>query len=219
MARDTKRDQRPDLSHELALWNAGCAQIAGLDEAGRGALAGPVVAAAVMLPSDRFDLSRALSPVRDSKLLSHRQRWVCEGLIRQVAVSWGLGQAEPGEIDELGLLPATRLAMARAVEALDRAPVHLLIDHISLPEIPIPQSSITRGDAQVLSIAAASVLAKVARDRNLVDLDRQYPGYGFARHKGYATAHHRTALQRLGPTPVHRLSYSPVAAALIDPKS
>ncbi len=218
MARNTNRNQRPDLSHELALWNAGCAPIAGIDEAGRGALAGPVVAAAVILPSNRFDLSRTLSPVRDSKLLTHRQRQACEGLIHQVALSWGLGQAECDEIDDLGLLPATRLAMTRAVEALDRAPVHLLIDHISLPEIPTPQSPVTRGDAQVLSIASASILAKVARDRILIELDRQYPGYGFAKHKGYATADHRAALQQLGPTPAHRFSYAPVADCLPNPE-
>ena len=218
MDRNTVLNRQPDLSYELALARAGCTQVAGLDEAGRGALAGPVVAAAVMLPLDRFDLARALSPVRDSKQLNHAQRLECEGLIHQIALTWALGQAESGEIDELGLIPATRLAMQRAVDSLDPEPAHLLIDHITLPEMPHAQSPITRGDAQVLSIAAASILAKVARDRILIELDRQYPGYGFARHKGYGTAMHLAALRRQGPSLVHRRSYAPVAASQTIPE-
>lgn len=204
---------RPDLTRELALLSAGCVPVAGLDEAGRGALAGPVVAAAVVLPLERFDLARQLEAVRDSKQLTARQRERCAQSVLQVAVSTGVGQADAQEVDELGLLPATRAAMVRALEQLSVRPTHLLIDHMRLPEVPLEQSPVTRGDALVLSIAAASVLAKVARDQLMVELDQLYPGYGLARHKGYGTAEHQAALRRLGPSPIHRRSYAPVAAA------
>jgi ribonuclease HII len=187
--------------------------VAGLDEAGRGAWAGPVVAAAVVLPLERFDLARQLAEVRDSKQLTARQRERCAEAVLSIAVSTAIGQAEAAEVDAVGLLPATRAAMARALAQLSVQPRHLLLDHLRLPELPIEQSPITRGDALVLSIAAASVLAKVARDRLLVALDQLYPGYGLARHKGYGTAEHLAALLRLGPSPIHRRSYAPVAAA------
>jgi ribonuclease HII len=212
MSRPALRSPRPDLSRELALLSSGGTPVAGLDEAGRGALAGPVVAAAVVLPVERFDLARLLDGVRDSKQLSPRQRELCAEAVLRVAIAAGVGQAEAEEVDALGLLPATRAAMARALAGLAVQPRHLLIDHLRLPEVPLEQSPVTRGDALVLSIAAASVLAKVARDRMLVELDARYPGYGLARHKGYGTAAHRAALLRLGPSPIHRLSYAPVAA-------
>ncbi len=206
---------QPDLDRELELVSTGHRFIAGIDEAGRGALAGPVVAAAVMLPLERFDLARALSKVRDSKQLSPATRQRCSQEIRELALAVGIGEASAGEVDDLGLLPATRAAMQRAVEALDPKPSCLLIDHIQLPELDIPQEPITRGDQSVLSIAAASVLAKVWRDRLMTELGERYAGYGFERHKGYGTAQHRQALIRLGPCPEHRRSYAPVQRALL----
>lgn len=204
----------PDLSYELAARRQGHRLVAGLDEAGRGALAGPVVAAAVMLPLERFDLARALHGVRDSKLMrpADRRHWAIQ--IGRLALASGVGAASAAEVDRLGLLPATRLAMQRALAALGRSPQLLLIDHLTLPEIELPQQAVTRGDQLVLSIAAASVLAKVARDQRMEALAARYPGYGFARHKGYATELHRLALARLGPCREHRRSYAPIQRAL-----
>lgn len=204
---------QPDLDRELKLVSAGHRFVAGIDEAGRGALAGPVVAAAVVLPLDRFDLARALSEVRDSKQLSPASRQRCLQEIREIAIAIGVGEASPREVDELGLLPATQTAMQRAVEALDPQPSHLLVDHIRIPELELPQDPITRGDQSVLSIAAASVVAKVWRDRLMAELGERYPGYGFEHHKGYGTEKHRQALARLGPCPDHRHSYAPVKSA------
>jgi ribonuclease HII len=120
------------------------------------------------------------------------------------------------EVDQLGLIPATRLAMLRAIDELPIQPDQLLIDHISLPDVPIPQESITRGDSQVLSIASASIIAKVRRDDTMMELDQSFPGYGFAAHKGYGTPQHRTALQQLAPCPIHRFSYSPIATQMLE---
>jgi ribonuclease HII len=212
MRHANNRKQSPNLAHELALTGNGCKRIAGLDEAGRGAWAGPVVAAAVILPVDNPELPQLLEGVRDSKQMTpaQRERWAHQ--ISEVAVVVGLGEASPKEVDKQGLIPATRSAMARALSALVIPSDHLLIDHIRLPEIPLPQTSLTRGDSRALSIAAASVIAKVARDQTMRNLDDAYPGYGFARHKGYGTAIHRSALQHLGPCPAHRRSFAPVAA-------
>jgi ribonuclease HII len=203
----------PDLNHELELLSKGHRYVAGIDEAGRGALAGPVVAAAVLLPLDRFDLARALADVRDSKQMAPAARHRCDKQIREIAVAIGLGEASAAEVDEQGLVPATRAAMQRAVEALDPIPTFLLIDHIRLPELENRQEAITRGDQSVLSIAAASVVAKVWRDRLMTELEMRFAGYGFDRHKGYGTALHRQALERLGPCPEHRRSYAPVQLA------
>jgi len=205
---------QPDLDRELELFSSGHRYVAGIDEVGRGALAGPVVAAAVVLPLDRFDLARGLSEVRDSKQLTPAARDRCEEQVRELAVAVGIGEASAKEVDEQGLLPATRAAMQRAVEALDPAPSCLLIDHIRIPEIELPQEAITRGDQSVLSIAAASIVAKVWRDRWMAALDERFSDYGFGRHKGYGTAQHRRALARLGPCPEHRRSYAPVQRAL-----
>lgn len=202
----------PDLSHEYDLLQAGCAYVAGVDEAGRGAWAGPVVAAAVVLPLERFDLAHLLHGVRDSKRMSAAQRETWFPMICEFALATGVGAASAHEVDRLGLLPATRKAMQRALEKLCVQPQHVLIDHIPLPEVTLPQTPITRGDDRVLSIAAASILAKVSRDRAMCALDADFPGYGFARHKGYGTPHHRRALERLGPSAIHRLSYAPVSA-------
>ncbi len=204
----------PTLLAERRLWALGYRCIAGLDEAGRGPWAGPVVAAAVVLPHDREDLPDLLAGVNDSKRLTPRQREVLFDRVYEVAVGVGVGEASPEEIDELGIVPATRLAMRRALAALPTRPDYLLLDHITLPDVNLPQESFVRGDARVLSIAAASIVAKVTRDRIMVALDAAYPGYGFAAHKGYGTAAHREALHRLGPSPVHRRSWAPVRAVV-----
>jgi ribonuclease HII len=202
----------PDLSQECALWAAGIVNAAGLDEAGRGAWAGPVSAAAVILPPDAAVLER-LRGVRDSKQMTARQRGEWAERIRQEAAAWGVGLASAEEIDAQGILPATRLAMQRALAALNIPPQHLLIDAVRLRSVPLPQTCLIRGDATCLSIAAASVLAKTARDALLTALETEFPGYGFAQHKGYGTAQHQAALRALGPCPQHRRSYAPVRLA------
>lgn len=201
----------PDLRFEVDLWAQGFIRLAGIDEAGRGAWAGPVSAGAVVLPLDP-NLLEQLPEVRDSKEMIPSQRTFWAHHIKRVAAAWGVGFASSLEIDALGIVPATRLAMQRAIAALGITPDHLLIDAVRLPEIPLPQTSLIKGDARSLSIAAASVLAKTARDTLLVQFDEQYPGYGFARHKGYGTALHAEALQRLGPCPIHRFCFAPIAA-------
>jgi ribonuclease HII len=205
--------RRPNLRHEAGLWRCGCLHVAGLDEVGRGAWAGPLVAAAVVLPAGREGLARMLRGVRDSKAMTPaaRDRWA--GAILAVAQAWAVGSAAPGEVDELGPLGATRLAMRRALDALAVRPDHLLIDYLRLPECPLPQTALPRGDARMLSVAAASVVAKVWRDRVMMMYDENFPEFGWARNKGYGTPEHRRALERLGPTPLHRVSYHPVAQA------
>lgn len=184
--------------------------IAGIDEAGRGAWAGPVYAAAVILPLERSDLPNALNGVADSKQLSPQRREAALDVITEVALCVSLGQASAVEIDRLGIVSATRLAMRRAVKALTIGPEALLLDFIQLPKVHLPQRSLPKADQHCLSVAAASVVAKVGRDRWMVQLHKRYPGYGFARHKGYGTAAHRAALTRLGPSPVHRMSWAPL---------
>lgn len=206
--------QGPDLREEMALFAAGYRYIAGLDEAGRGCWAGPVVAGAVVLPLDQPDLPQLLEGVRDSKQLTPRQRERLFGTIRSTALAVGVGIVPPDMIDELGIVPATRQAMGLAILQLGLVPDFLLIDFLNLPELSIPQRSIASGDAQSLSIAAASIVAKVTRDRWMVQLDGQYPGYGFASHKGYGTRQHRESLAHLGPSPVHRLSFAPMKLML-----
>ena len=203
----------PDLAYELPLWAAGVVDVAGIDEAGRGAWAGPVAAGAVILPQ-RSDLLEILCGVRDSKLMTPLQRTKWAVPIQELATAWGVGLASSEEIDALGILPATRLAMCRAIEALSRPPQHLLIDAVRLAKLNLPQQALIKGDTRVLSIAAASVLAKTARDALMVELDTCYPGYSFARHKGYGTAIHQAALEQLGPCAVHRKSFAPIAARL-----
>ena len=205
----------PNLSLERRLRAQGYHLIAGIDEAGRGAWAGPVVAAAVILPLDRRDLRAALRGVNDSKQLTARQRERFYDVIHEVALAVGVGGAGPGEIDRHGIVAATRAAMERAVAMLTPRPDALLIDAINLQSlISLPQRSLNYGDSLSLSIAAASIVAKVSRDRALAALDARYPGYGFARHKGYGTAAHHAALKRLGVTEIHRKSYAPVRALI-----
>ena len=203
----------PTLAYEFSLWQSGLRLVAGLDEAGRGAWAGPVTAAAVIL-APGSDLMQRLKGVRDSKLMSARQREAAAKRIREMALAWGVGFASETEIDALGILPATRLAMQRALAQLFPAPQHLLIDAVRLPGVDLPQTSLIKGDQQVLSIAAASVLAKTARDACLVELEDTHPGYGFGRHKGYGTAAHLAALHSLGPCPIHRKSFAPIKKLL-----
>jgi ribonuclease HII len=201
----------PGLTLERSLHQAGFDHIAGLDEAGRGAWAGPVVAAAVVLPLDRRDLRRALRGVRDSKLVPEPEREILADRIRSVALGIGVGAASADEVDRDGLLPATRAAMRRALLGLDIPAEYLLLDYMLLPELPIHQTALPHGDARVLSIAAASIIAKVSRDELMRHINRYFPGYGFDRNKGYGTPGHRDALHQLGPSPVHRHSYQPVA--------
>jgi ribonuclease HII len=202
---------RPNLIRETELFRTGLRHIAGIDEAGRGAWAGPVVAAAVILPLERFNLASCLEDVRDSKLMTPAQRSRCFIRIQEIAVSIGIGEASSDEIDRLGIIDATRTAMHRAVESLSIPPQHLLIDHIKLPALPIPQTSLSKGDRIVLSIAAASVIAKVFRDDIMKDFESAYPGYGFSHHKGYGTCEHRCSLSLNGPTIIHRKSFAPIA--------
>ncbi len=185
--------------------------IAGVDEAGRGALAGPVFAAAVVLPLDDTSLPEALSEVRDSKLLSPAARERLFPLIRERALAVGVGHASAEIIDREGILPATRLAMAEALGALSLRAGAVLVDGpLRLGPATLPQRAIVHGDRYSLSIAAASILAKVSRDRYMSALSELFPDYGFSRHKGYGTAEHRQALGRLGPCPEHRLSFAPL---------
>jgi len=197
---------QPDLRFERELWDAGARAVAGIDEAGRGALAGPVSAAALILPPGP-GLRQALQGVRDSKQLTPARRAFWAERLRRLALGCAVGFASNVEIDELGIVPATRLAVRRALAALPLAPEHLLVDYLELPDCAIPQTSLVKGDARCLSIAGASILAKTARDQVLCQLDAEHPGYGFAGHKGYGTLAHRRALERLGPSPVHRRSF------------
>lgn len=212
--RSLKPPKTASLSLEQGLWAHGWRAVFGVDEAGRGAWAGPVTAAAVCLDPDAPNLSR-LEGVNDSKQLSARARAELIGRIQASALAWGIGMATHAEIDSYGIVPATCLAMRRALDAAASAftAVHadyLLLDSIRWPERTLPYEAIVRGDQRSLSIAAASILAKVWRDDYMTQLDLTYPGYQFARHKGYGTATHRAALEALHPSPVHRLSFAPM---------
>ncbi|MGE5528691.1 MAG: ribonuclease HII [Patescibacteria group bacterium] len=197
--------QRQDgmLSVERELWSGGCKRIAGVDEAGRGPLAGPVVAAAVILPPGLF-----LPGLDDSKKLSPGLRdEICRAALA-AGVEFGLGVVEAAVVDEINIYQAARRAMLGALRRLAAPPDHVLIDAVPLPEYRVAQRAIVHGDALCLSIALASVIAKVARDSMMVCYDRVFPGYGFARHKGYATPEHYEALRELGPSRLHRRSFN-----------
>jgi ribonuclease HII len=202
--------RRPDLRLEFELQKGGYRLIAGLDEAGRGAWAGPVAAAVVILPLERFDLLGSLDGVRDSKMLTAKQRSFWDQSLKRIANDWSVGMASAQEVDSLGLIAATRLAMQRAIDELWLSPEFLLIDHLLLPENSLPQAALPKGDVTVLSISSASILAKVARDQVMIKYDQKYPGYGFSHNKGYGTAEHRKALKKLGASPQHRKSYQPI---------
>ena len=186
----------------------------GLDEAGRGAWAGPVVAAAVILPPGRNNLGSVLHQVRDSKLLTSRRREALFPLIHETALAVGTGMASSYFIDSHRIIRATQQAMLMALHNLPIVPDYLLIDALVLPDVDILQRSLRKGDKHVLSIAAASIVAKVIRDRLMIALDSYHPGYGFAAHKGYGTPAHRAALERMGPCPAHRMSFAPLRAML-----
>jgi ribonuclease HII len=185
--------------------------VAGIDEAGRGPLAGPVVAAAVILVP-----GTNIPGLRDSKLLSAARRERIADDIRQTALAWALARAEVEEIDRLNILQATLLAMRRAVLALNVQPDRVVVDGNHCPKLEVPGEAVIGGDATVPAISAASVLAKVARDAEMVALDSRYPAYGFARHKGYPTPEHLTALRACGPCPVHRRSFRPVCQLALE---
>lgn len=185
--------------------------IAGVDEVGRGPLAGPVVTAAVIL-----DPARPIDGLADSKQLSETRREELAVIIREQAIAWAIGRAEIEEIDNINILQASLLAMRRAVLALRPQPELALIDGNRCPDLPCAAEAIIKGDATVAAISAASILAKVARDREMVEFEEQYPGYGFDRHKGYPTKAHLSALARLGVTPIHRRSFGPVKKFLAD---
>lgn len=197
----------PDLSYEKELWPA-YKYIAGLDEAGRGALAGPVCVGVVILPNDNPLLTQTLSGVRDSKQLTPRKRHQLKPLIEETACAWGIGFSSADEIDALGIVPATRLAASRAMEMLPIFPDFLLTDfRLELPELDVSQTALIKGDQRCLSIAAASILAKTARDEIMREVDSQYPEYGFTRHKGYGTLFHREKITAFGYSPIHRKTF------------
>jgi ribonuclease HII len=200
---------RKMLRYENALWTTGLTRVAGVDEAGMSPLAGPVAAAAVV-----FAPGARIPGVDDSKKLDARTRETLAGEIKQEAVAWSVAFVEVDEIDRINIYWAGLLAMRRAIEGLGCAPEHLLLDARSLKDLPTPQTPIVKGDAKSLSIAAASILAKTARDALMTELDAQYPGYGFARHKGYPVKDHVAALEKLGACPAHRNSFAPVRKAL-----
>ena len=204
-------DGLPSFALEEGLWARGLGCVAGIDEVGVGPLAGPVVAAAVVLCR-----GGPIAGVNDSKRLSPQQREEVAGRLRAVALGWALGAAQVAEIDGLGIAAATRLAKQRALaRLLLQLPEvqHVLVDGQRVAGVALPQTAVIGGDGLSQSIAAASVLAKVARDGHMRRQDVRYPAYGFARHKGYGTAHHMRALARHGPCPLHRRSFRPVAQA------
>ena len=189
---------------------------AGIDEAGRGALAGPVAAAAVILPPGVTTLPAILCEVDDSKQLTPATRERLFDLVRENALSYGISLVSAQVVDEIGIVPATKRAMALAVAQLEPPADYLLIDGpIRLATLPLPQQPVIRGDSLCLSIAAASILAKVSRDRYMIELDARYPQYGFAQHKGYGTPQHLAALAIHGPSPVHRRSFAPIRERLL----
>lgn len=217
----TSRDRepaRPNVELENAIRrDTGARYVVGLDEAGRGALAGPVVAAAVILPLDAPATLHKLRDVNDSKRLTARRREQLYELIVTHALCWGVGRASAEEIDRLGIIPANARAMEQALAQLDPGGEFLLIDgRMRLRNVPLPQQSVVRGDSKSLSIAAASILAKVSRDRQMIALGERHPQYGFGRHKGYCTRQHVEALSRHGPCrAVHRFSFAPIRTPLL----
>jgi ribonuclease HII len=192
-------------SYERNLFAAGVQYIAGIDEAGRGPIAGPVVAAAVILPRDFF-----VPEVDDSKRLKPLLRKKLSLAIKRQALDWSIGIVSVSCLDQINIYQATKLAMITAFNNLRLRAEHLIIDAVKLPELSIPQTSLIKGDSLSLTVACASILAKVERDEIMEGYDKLFPGYGFAKHKGYATREHIEALFRLGPCPVHRTSFEPV---------
>jgi len=198
----------PTLEFEEALWRQNFCAIAGLDEAGRGALAGPLYAAAVILPKDNVPrLLDVLGGVRDSKQLTPERREAAAAVIKSMALDWATGVCSAAEVDEMGVAKTGRLVFERALANLKVTPDYLLIDYFKLPGLKIPQTALVKGDARSLSIACASILAKTTRDAAMRELERVYPVYGFAQHKGYGTFAHRQALVEHGACVEHRKSF------------
>jgi ribonuclease HII len=198
---------------ERAHWTGGCLLVAGVDEAGRGPLAGPVVAAAAILPAQwsNCGLPLELEGLNDSKQLTAAQRETFfAAIVSRPDICFAIAQVEAGMVDQINILQATHRAMNEALTQLDPPPAHVLVDGTRVPSLRFPQTPIVKGDARSYSIAAASVLAKVTRDRLMLDYDRQWPAYGFAVHKGYGTPHHLAALAKHGPCPIHRRSFAPL---------
>ncbi len=210
---DAMRKARPipTLTLETLLSKRIGGPVCGVDEAGRGPWAGPVAAAAVILSPDRLPAG-----INDSKALTARRRDALEADIKACAIAWGVGFASVGEIEELNILHATGLAMCRAIEALEVTPAAALVDGNYRFRLPCPVETAVGGDGLSLSIAAASILAKTARDRVMTEMDALYPGYGFAGHKGYSAPAHLAALKALGPCPIHRRSWAPIRALLAE---
>lgn len=198
----------PTLQEEQKLISQGFRYVCGIDEVGRGCLAGPITAASVILPND-FS-TKVLSKVRDSKLLSAKSRSQLFHVISATALYIGIGVVEAEEIDNLGINLANNCAMVRSIENLKQRPDYLLVDAVNLSGVSIPDKSIIHGDATCLSIACASIIAKVNRDSLMISLDETYPGYGFGMNKGYGTKMHFEALEKFGPCPIHRRTFSPV---------
>lgn len=210
------QDDQSLLEYEEELWSEGLLRIAGIDEAGRGPLAGPVVACAVVLDPDfaREGLKGELNGLTDSKQLTEaRREHFFDILTRSSGVEYSLGEASPEEIDKINILQATYLAMARAVNGLKTLPQHVLVDGNPVQGLPCESTAIVKGDSRSLSIASASIIAKVTRDRVMLELHKRYPVYGFDAHKGYGSKRHIQALLEHGPSPVHRVSFRPVREA------
>ena len=203
-----RSEQRPTYKEEASLFEQGYSLIAGLDEVGRGPLAGPVTAGVAVLPLNLK--GEWVGLIRDSKQMTSTQRERALPFIQDAALALAVGMSTSQEVDDLGIVEATRLAMARALDSLPLLPQFLLLDAFPLPGVAIPQKAIIRGDALCLSIAAASIVAKVTRDRLMVEQDVMFPGYGFARHKGYGTKEHIRSIMRLGPCTIHRRSFAPI---------
>ena len=203
-----RSEHRPTYEEEAHLFEQGYSLVAGLDEVGRGPLAGPVAAGVAVLP--RNLKGQWVELIRDSKQMTPAQRERALPYIQDAALALGVGMSSSEEIDDLGIVQATRLAMTRALDSLLVLPQFLLLDAFPLPDIDIPQKAIIRGDALCLSIAAASIVAKVTRDRLMVEQDAMFPGYGFSRHKGYGTKEHIRSLMRLGPCAIHRRTFAPI---------
>ena len=192
----------------------GAGYIAGVDEVGRGPLAGPVVTAAVIL-----DPKRPILGLADSKKLTEKHREILAAIIKEHALAWAIGRAEPEEIDQLNILQATLLAMKRAVEGLGLEPSHAIVDGNQAPDLMCPVTTIIKGDQTEPAIAAASIIAKVSRDKEMILMEESFPGYGFAKHKGYPTKMHQDALMKLGVSDIHRRSFKPVQLAIQAHKS
>lgn len=199
---------KPTFDEEQLLSSQGFCYIAGVDEAGRGCLAGPVVAAAVILPHDTN--GDWTEQIMDSKLLTMEKREYLYSFISDNAVSCGIGIVSNEIIDVVNILQATKMAMKQAIEQLNPQPDTLLIDFLKLPEVSIPQKGIPHGDGLCFSIACASIVAKVSRDRLMNEMDELYPGYGLCKHKGYWTAEHISCINKLGPCPIHRRTFQPI---------